>query len=85
MFLLMAEYETTNILLADISEKYLGMAPSTANKKAAAGLLPFPVYRIGSTQKAAWVIHVQDLAEHINKQRDAAKAECQATRTLLAT
>ena len=80
MFLLMAEYETTNILLVNISEKYLGMAPSTANKKAAAGLLPFPVYRIGSTQKAAWVIHVQDLAEHIDYRRAAAKAEWQALR-----
>ncbi|HCR0138270.1 TPA: pyocin activator PrtN family protein [Klebsiella aerogenes] len=80
MFLLMAEYETTNILLANISEKYLGMAPSTANKKAAAGLLPFPVYRIGSTQKAAWVIHVEDLAEHIDYRRAAAKAEWQALR-----
>ncbi|MET5576871.1 pyocin activator PrtN family protein [Klebsiella aerogenes] len=80
MFLLMAEYETTNILLVNISEKYLGMAPSTANKKAAAGLLPFPVYRIGSTQKAAWVIHVQDLAERIDYRRAAAKAEWQALR-----
>lgn len=80
MFLLMAEYETSNILLADIAEKYLGMASTTANKKAAAGLLPFPVYRLGISQKAAWVIHVQDLAEHIDTRRKTAKAEWQALR-----
>ena len=35
MFLLMAEFGTATIKLAEISERYLGMRPATAEQKAA--------------------------------------------------
>lgn len=75
MLLLMAEFEKVNIPLADIAEKYLGMRPSTAEQKAAEGKLPLATYRIGNTQKAPRMVHVQDLADHIDGQRMSAKAE----------
>lgn len=75
MFLLMAEFEKVNIPLSDIAEKYLGMRPSTADQKATEGKLPIATFRIGNTQKAPRLVHVQDLADHIDKQRKDAKEE----------
>ncbi|AXF75165.1 pyocin activator PrtN family protein [Erwinia tracheiphila] len=73
MFLLMAEFETATIALADISERYLGMKPSTADKKAGCGDLPLPTFRIGNGQKSPRMVHVSDLAEFIDKKRMEAK------------
>lgn len=75
LFLLMAEFETSTIPLADISERYLGMLPATADKKAGCGALPIPTFRIGDSQKAPRMVHVSDLAEFIDKKRSEAKEE----------
>ncbi|EKN3597365.1 pyocin activator PrtN family protein [Yersinia enterocolitica] len=74
-FLLMAEFETSTIPLADIAERYFGMKPVTADKKAGAGDLPIPTFRIGDSQKAPRMVHVSDLAEYIDGQRHQAKEE----------
>lgn len=75
VFLLMAEFGTSTIPLAQIAERYLGMKPSTADKKAGAGDLPIPTFRIGDSQKAPRMVHVKDLAEFIDTRRKAAKEE----------
>ena len=71
MFLLMAEFETASIPLSDVCEKFFGMKPATADKKAALGQLPIPTFRAGESQKAPRMIHIQDLADYIEKQRAA--------------
>ncbi|MDF7760838.1 pyocin activator PrtN family protein [Kosakonia cowanii] len=71
IFLLMAEFETASIPLSDVCEKYFGMKPATADKKAALGQLPIPTFRAGESQKAPRMIHIQDLADYIEKQRAA--------------
>lgn len=71
IFLLMAEFETASIPLSDVCEKYFGMKPATADKKAALGQLPLPTFRAGESQKAPRMIHIQDLADYIEKQRAA--------------
>ncbi len=75
MFLLMAEFETATIPLADISERYLGMKPATADKKAGAGTLPIPSFRLGDSQKAPRMVHVKDLADFIDQRRTEAAKE----------
>ncbi|HHR5538648.1 TPA: pyocin activator PrtN family protein [Klebsiella quasipneumoniae] len=75
VFLLMAEFGTATIPLAQIAERYLGMKPSTADKKAGAGDLPIPTFRIGDSQKAPRMVHVKDLAEFIDTRRKEAKKE----------
>ncbi|HAT1684182.1 TPA: pyocin activator protein PrtN [Klebsiella oxytoca] len=75
VFLLMAEFETSTIPLAVIAERYLGMRPATADKKAGAGQLPIPTFRIGDGQKSPRMVHVSDLAEFIDTRRKAAKEE----------
>ncbi|WP_255557263.1 pyocin activator PrtN family protein [Sodalis sp. dw_96] len=61
--------------ISDVAERYLGMKPATADKKAGAGDLPIPTFRIGDSQKAPRQIHVQDLADFIDKRRQEAQDE----------
>ncbi|MBN3345035.1 pyocin activator PrtN family protein [Pectobacterium carotovorum] len=75
MFLLMAEFNTATIPLADIAERYLGMKPATADRKAGAGDLPIPTFRLGDTQKAPRMVHVKDLADFIDQRRKEAAKE----------
>ncbi|WP_168386188.1 pyocin activator PrtN family protein [Erwinia amylovora] len=77
VFLLMAEFETSTIPLAAIAERYLGMRPSTADKKANCGELPLASFRIGAGQKSPRIVHITDLAEFIDKRRKEAKEELQ--------
>lgn len=74
-FLLMAEFETAVIPLSEIAEKYLGMRPATAENKALTGQLSLPTFRVGDTQKAPRMVHISDLAEHIDRRRAEAKME----------
>lgn len=74
-FFLMAEFETSTIPLSVIAERYLGMRPATADKKAGCGELPIPTFRIGNSQKSPRLVHVSDLAEFIDSQREIAKRE----------
>ncbi|OKP31319.1 pyocin activator PrtN family protein [Serratia fonticola] len=75
MFLLMAEFGTTTIKLSDMSERFLGMSPAQAEKKAAAGELPIVSFRVGNSQKAPRLVHIQDLAEYIDQQINDAKTK----------
>ncbi|WP_261374789.1 pyocin activator PrtN family protein [Yersinia aldovae] len=63
------------IPLSVIADKYLGMSPATADKKANAGDMPIPTFRIGNTQKAPRMVHVQDLADFIDERRGKAKED----------
>ncbi|MEX7537214.1 pyocin activator PrtN family protein [Providencia rettgeri] len=74
VFLLMAEFETSQIPLAVVAEKFLNLTPSYADRQAALGKLPFPTYRDDS-QKAPRMVHISDLAEWIDQQRNLAKQE----------
>lgn len=81
LFLLIAEFETSQIPLSQVCEKYLGMDNRKACTEAARRKLPVPAYRCGS-QKSSWIIHANDLAEHIEKKREMAKDEWKALRGL---
>jgi hypothetical protein len=72
-FLLMAEFETATISLSDVAERYFGMKPSTAESKAAIGQFPLPTFRASDSQKSPRMIHIQDLADHLDRQRQKGK------------
>ncbi|MFJ3266781.1 pyocin activator PrtN family protein [Serratia proteamaculans] len=80
MFLLMAEYEKSNIPLSEIAERYLGLKPATAEQKAAEGRLPIATFRVGNTQKAPRLVHIEDLAALIDQRRKEAKEELERCR-----
>ncbi|WP_446470595.1 pyocin activator PrtN family protein [Xenorhabdus stockiae] len=73
VFLLMAEFETATIPLADIAERYLGMKPATAEQKASLGLLSLPTFRCNDSQKSPRMVHVGDLADLIDRKRKESK------------
>lgn len=68
-FGLMAEFGTSQIPLADCCESYFGCGEAQAKEKAAANRLPVPAFKVGS-QKAQWFIHAEDLARHIDAERE---------------
>ncbi len=74
-FLLLAQYEKPLIPLKDISEEYFGCAPGTAQKKASSGNLPLPIVRLSESQKSPLFVHINDLAEFIDKQTEKAREE----------
>lgn len=74
-FLLMAEFGTSQIPLSEIAPKYLKMSLTTAKRKANAGELPIPTYRLNDSQKSLRMINVNDLASYIDQQRDEAVIE----------
>ncbi len=78
IFLLLAEFETGIIPLDDLAEKYLGLNPAQARRRAARQALPFPVHRAIGSQKAPWLVNAQDFARHLDQQREAAKIEWKA-------
>lgn len=82
LFLLMAEFNTPDIELSSVCQKYFGMSPSTAEAKANACQLPVPTYRIGASQKAKRCINIQDLAEHIDRMRAQGREEWERVRTI---
>lgn len=59
MFLLMAEYGSATVQLSQVCEKYFGLKPSTAEKRAAMGDLPIPTFRVAESQKAPRMIHIK--------------------------
>jgi len=67
VFLLMAEFDTSQINLEDMCEKYLKMDVRTAKRKAKLQQLPFPVSHDPASQKAPYLVHVIDLAEYLDK------------------
>ncbi|WP_370429331.1 pyocin activator PrtN family protein [Klebsiella aerogenes] len=73
LYFLMAEFDTVAPQLAEVCEKYLGIKPATAEKKALLGELALPTFRIGESQKAPRLVHLSDLAEHIDKARKEAR------------
>lgn len=78
VFLLMAEFETSQIPLSVVAEKFLNLTPSYADRQATLGKLPFPTYRDTRSQKTPRLVHISDLAEWIDKQRNEAAKELNA-------
>ncbi|HCR3333237.1 TPA: pyocin activator PrtN family protein [Morganella morganii] len=74
-FLLMAEYETSQVPLAVVAKKFLNLTEAVADKKANLGEIPFPVYRDTTSQKSIRMVHVSDLAEWIDNQRGKVRRE----------
>lgn len=72
---LLAIYRTPAVRLDDICERYLNMAPRTANERAAMNMLSVPTFRVGTSRKAPRMVHIADLAEFIDAQAGAAKQD----------
>lgn len=76
-FLLMAQYGGRAVIPVDdvCRDFFQHLTPEKFARKAAAGEIALPVIRIESSQKAARGVHLQDLADYIDRQRAAAVKE----------
>ncbi len=76
-FLLMAQYGGKAVIpLEDIRRDFFDhMSLDRLSRKVSAGELPLPIVRMESSQKAWKGVHLVDLANYIDQQREAALAE----------
>ena len=79
-FLLMAQYNGRAVIpVADVCRDYFShLTPEKFLRKVSAGEIAIPLVRMESSQKAAKGVHIQDLAEWIDKRRAAAVREARA-------
>lgn len=61
------------VALTEIAQRYLALSNKEALRRAALNQLPFPTFRLGKSQKAPVLVHLADLAAHIDAQRQCAK------------
>ncbi|WP_434573063.1 pyocin activator PrtN family protein [Pseudomonas sp. Z3-8] len=77
LFLLMAQYEGQAVIPLDrVCSDYMNLTVEKFKRKRLDGEIDIPVVRLGAdSQKAALGIHLRDLAEYIDKQREKAAKE----------
>jgi hypothetical protein len=66
--LLLAQFSNRVLIPVDeLAEPYLGLSIATAKRRAKTNDLPFPVFRMGNSQKSPFVVHLHDLVRFIDK------------------
>lgn len=58
-----------------VCSKYLNLSYDEARRRAAIGALPFPTFRLGQSAKAPLMVHVKDLAAHIDAAEEKARKD----------
>jgi hypothetical protein len=79
IFLLMAKYDGATVipLPAICRDFFSHLAPEKLERKILAGKIALPIVRLdSSSQKTAKGVHVNDLADYLDKQTEAARKEC---------
>ncbi|WP_122603949.1 pyocin activator PrtN family protein [Pseudomonas viridiflava] len=77
LFLLMAQYEGQAVIpLEKVCSDYMHLTVEKFKRKRLDGEIDIPVVRLGAnSQKASLGIHLEDLADYIDRQRDKARKE----------
>jgi hypothetical protein len=77
LFLLMAQYDGQAVIpLSRVCADYMHLTVEKFKLKCMSGEIEIPIVRLGAnSQKAALGIHLRDLADYIDKQRDKATKE----------
>lgn len=76
-FLLMAQYNGKAIIpLAEVCRDYFShLTPEKLVRKVMTGQIPLPIVHIERSQKSAKGVHLQDLADYLDKRRAEALKE----------
>ena len=69
------------IPLEEVAKTYLGLTAGTAKRKARLNDLPFPVFRLGNSQKSPWLVDFNHLAAYVERiatesQREWRRMQC---------
>lgn len=84
-FVLMAQYNGMAIISLEqvCSDYFTHLTPEMFQRKVLAGQIKLPITRLETSQKSARGIHIADLAQYLDQQREAARKECaQLNKTL---
>lgn len=75
LFMLMAQHDGKPVLPADVvcREYFAPLTLPVFLRKVSNGDIPLPLMKMERSQKGARVIHLEDLATYIDKQRETAK------------
>jgi hypothetical protein len=80
-FLLMAMYSGRPIIPAeDVARDFFGLSTEKFVRKVSAGDIALPLVRMEASQKCAKGVHIDDLAEYLDRRRAAATKECELLR-----
>jgi len=63
------------ISLEEVCGEFLSLSYNTALRKARVNELPFPVLRLGDSQKSPWMVNIDDLAEFVDHTSRVARSE----------
>ena len=72
---LLGIYKEATVKLEDVCEHYLGLSPGVARHRAATNKLPFPTFRLSSSNKSPVMVKISDLAALIDSQHTEAARE----------
>ncbi|KPA87266.1 Pyocin activator protein PrtN [Pseudomonas asplenii] len=77
-FILMAQYDGQAIIpLERICKDYFThLTPDMFQRKVMNGQIKIPITRLEPSQKSARGVHLSDLAQYLDQQREAARKEC---------
>jgi Pyocin activator protein PrtN len=78
VFLLMAQYHGKAVIsVEEICRDYFPhLDPAKFIRKVSAGDVAIPMIRMEASQKTAKGVHINDLADYIDRQAEAARKEC---------
>lgn len=71
---LLAVHRSPVVPLREICERYFGLKPAIADRRARLRQLPVPAYRL-TTQKSPWLVSIVDLARHLDDTRAKARSD----------
>lgn len=71
--LLFARHEKALLPLDEICQEYFGLCPAEARREVAAGRLGVKAVQLRPSNKAPWLVHIDDLAAYVDqiRQREA--------------
>ena len=77
LFLLMAQYDGQVIIPVDTvcADYFSHLSPKNLRQNIAHGKIDIPLVQIDSSRQAARGVHINDLAQYIDKQREAARSD----------
>jgi hypothetical protein len=77
-FILLAQYDGMAIVPLDIvcRDYFRHLTVEKLLRKTLSGEIPLPITRMEGSQKAARGVHINDLADYLDRQADAARKEC---------
>ncbi|TFH90089.1 pyocin activator PrtN family protein [Vibrio ouci] len=83
-YALHARFGTPIVALGDICEEFFHINAETANGKANSQSLPIPVFRMEEHKRSPFMVHLNDLATHIDACREQVLTEWQEKAVLAA-